>query len=144
MSEANKAVVRRTLEELFNEGNLEIASELVTSHYVNHEPDSPDFGTGPQALSQSAALYRQAFPDLHMTVEDLVAEGDKVLLRWKATGTHQGSLGQLPSTGKQVTVTGMGLHRFENGKVAEHWGHWDQMGMLQQLGVMPPPDQMVR
>ena len=85
-------------------------------------------------------MFLSAFPDTQMTVEDELADGDKVATRWTATGTHTGELMGIPPTGKQVTVTGMDINRLVGGKIVEHWGEFDQMGMMQQLGVVPAPE----
>lgn len=138
MSEENKAVSRRVLEESFNQGNLAVIDELVSADYVDHDlpPGLPD---GPEGFKQLVAMYRAAFPDVQMAIEDVVAEGDKVVIRWTARGTHQGELMGIPPTNKQVTVTGIDINRLAGGKMAEHWGNFDQMGMMQQLGVIPSP-----
>jgi predicted ester cyclase len=84
-------------------------------------------------------MFLSAFPDTKMTIEDQLAEGDKVTTRWTATGTHTGELMGIPATGKAVTVTGFDITRYSGGKSVEHWGQFDQMGMMQQLGVIPTP-----
>lgn len=136
MSDENKAIVRRTMEECFNNGNLGVADELVTADYVDHAAP-PGFPGGPEGFKQLVGMYRQAFPDLRVTIEEVIAEGDKVVTRWVATGTHQGELMGIPPTNKPVTVTGIDINRVVGGKVTEHWGNFDQLGMMQQLGVAP-------
>lgn len=86
-------------------------------------------------------MYRAAFPDVQSTIEDTIAEGDKVVTRWTARGTHRGALMGIPPTGKELTVTGMGILRIEGGRIMEAWGIFDQFGMLQQIGVIPTPGQ---
>jgi predicted ester cyclase len=86
-------------------------------------------------------MYLTAFPDLHLTIEDLIAEGDKVVDRQTARGTHQGTFMGIPPTGKQITVTAMNISRIVGGKIVEHWVELDTLGMLQQLGVVPMPGQ---
>jgi steroid delta-isomerase-like uncharacterized protein len=132
-----KAISRRLLEEAFTQGRLEIVDEIVAAGYVAHDPASPEPVKGPDGLKAFITVYREAFPDLRATVEEQIAEGDKVLTRWSARGTHEGELLGIPPTGKQSTVTGMTLDRFEGGKIAESWDNWDTLGMLQQLGVVP-------
>ena len=139
MSEENKSISRRVQEEAFNQGNLAVIDELVAADYVDHDLP-PGFPDGPEGYKQLVAMYRAAFPDVQMTIEDVIADGDKVALRWTATGTHQGELMGIPPTNKQVTVTGMDINRLAGGKIAEHWGNFDQMGMMQQLGVIPSPE----
>jgi len=138
MSDENKAIARRVQEEAFNQGNLAVIDELVSADYVDHDLP-PGFPPGREGFKQMVAMYRAAFPDVQMTIDDVVAEGDKVVMRWTAKGTHQGELMGIPPTNKQVTVTGVDINRLAGGKLAEHWGHFDQMGMMQQLGVIPSP-----
>lgn len=139
MSEENKAVSRRVIEESFNQGNLAVIDELVAADYVDHNLP-PGFPEGREGFKQLVAMYRAAFPDVQMTVEDVFAEGDKVAFRWTAIGTHQGELMGIPATNKQVTVTGIEIDRLVDGKIVEHWAEFDQMGMMQQLGVIPSPE----
>ncbi len=133
--ENNKATARRWYEGVFNNGNLDLINELFAANFVDHDPVNPL--PGPEGVRQVVTMYRSAFPDLHITVEDWVAEGDKVVTRFRAQGTHRGALMGVPPTGKQVTVTGIDVLGFKNGKIAEHWGNRDDLGMLQQLGVIP-------
>ena len=137
MSEENKAIARRALE-VFNTGNLGELDEIVSEDAVDHDPQNPFAGThGPEAAKQMAATYRAAFPDLHVTIEDQIAEGDKVVTRWTAVGTHDGDLPGLPASGRSSTVTGIGIDRIQDGRIVEAWGNWDTMGMMQQLGAIP-------
>ena len=135
--EENKAIFRRIVEEGFNKGNLAIVDELVATNHVNHT----DNVHGPEEYKQFITMYRTAFPDLHMTIEDQIAEGNKVVNRWTSRGTHKGDLMGIPPTGKQTTVTGMYVARIIGGKIVEEWGNLDALGMMQQLGVVPPPGQ---
>jgi steroid delta-isomerase-like uncharacterized protein len=135
--EENKAIFRRIVEEGFNKGNLAIVDELVATNHVNHT----DNVHGPEEYKQFINMYRTAFPDLHMTIEDQIAEGDKVVNRWTSRGTHKGELMGIPPTGKQTTVTGMYVARIIGGKIVEEWGNLDALGMMQQIGVVPPPGQ---
>jgi steroid delta-isomerase-like uncharacterized protein len=141
-AEDNKAIVRRVYEEVINKGNLNVADETLTSDYVYRSPGSPEF-RGPDGFKQLITMYRTAFPDLHLDVDDLIAEGDTVVSRWTGRGTHQGELMGIPPTGKQVTVTGVVISRFSGGKAAEDWELIDTLGMLQQLGAIPAPEQVV-
>ena len=137
-AEENKAIARRIMNEAMNDGRLEVADELIASDWVDHDPaNPPDFAGGPDAFKQLVSLYRGAFPDLRMTIEDMVAEGDRVVTRWTARGTHEGELMGVPPSGKQVTVTGIGIDRIAGGKVAESWGSWDTLGLLTQVGAIP-------
>jgi len=137
MSEQNKAVVRRLFEELWSKGNLSVADELLAPNYVSHDPSTPDFGRGPENEKKRASLYRSAFPDLRITVEDMIAEGDMVTARWSCRATHKGDLSGIAPTGKQITISGISIGRFAGGKIAEAWVNWDALGFMQQLGVVP-------
>ena len=119
MSEENKAIVRRFLDELWNKRNRAILDELATPSYT---------------LAGDA--LRSAFTDLRLTVDDQIAEGDKVVTRWTMTGTHTGEFEGVASTGKQVTFTGIFIHRIEGGKLAERWTAASALGVQQQLGVV--------
>lgn len=135
-TEDNKALDRRGFEEVWNQGNLAVIDELSAENVVTHNPPGPPM-QGTEAFKQFIQMYRSAFPDTQMTVEDQIAEGDKVVTRWTARGTHQGELMGIPATGKQVTVTGISVSRWANGKTVESWSNFDTLGMLQQLGVVP-------
>jgi len=137
MSEGNKFVIRRSFEELWNKGNLSVADELFTPNYSHHDPSTPDVGRGPESEKKRATLYRTAFPDLQLTIEDIIAEGQTVMARWSFRGTHKGDLSGIAPTGKQVTISGVSIARFTNGKMVEGWVNWDALGLMQQLGVVP-------
>ena len=139
-TEENKALERRGIEEGWNKGNLTVIDELIAANVVTHRPPAPPL-QGTEAFKQFVLMYRSAFPDLHYTIEDQIAEGDKVVTRWTARGTHKGELMGIPPTGKQGTVTGISVSRWANGKVVEIWINADDLGMLQQLGVVPAPGQ---
>ena len=137
MSEENKAIVRRWVE-AFNEGNVDAVDELVTDSYVRHDPNSPEV-RGPEEEKQLIAMYRSAFPDLHFTVEDMVAEGDKVVIRVGIRATHKGELLGIPPTEKRLTFTAMEFYRLSEGKIDEQWVNVDTLGMMQQIGAVPAP-----
>ncbi len=141
MSEENKAVSRRVVEEVFTRGNLDGLDEIVDPNFVNHDPASPEEVRGPEGLKQFVQLYRSAFPDLEVTIEDQVAEGDEVASRWSARGTHQGELFGIPPTGRETRVTGITIDRIQGGKIVESYNNWDTLGLLQQLGAVPAPAQ---
>jgi steroid delta-isomerase-like uncharacterized protein len=134
-AEENKAIYARIVEEGFNKGNLSVTDELVAANHVNHT----DNVHGPEEYKGFITLYRTAFPDLQMTIVDSIAEGDKVVNRWTATGTHKGELMGIPPTGKQMEITGTYMARIVGGKILEEWGNIDALGMMQQLGVIPAP-----
>ncbi len=138
--EENKASVRLAFEEGWNKGNLTTVDEDVATNYVLHDPFSGEV-KGPEGYKQYVKMYRNAFPDLHFTIEDQIAEGDKVVTRWTCTGTHRGELMGIAPTGKLGTVTGIFIDRIAGGKAVETWAAWDALGMLQQLGVVPPMGQ---
>ncbi len=142
-AEENKAILRRVAEEVFNQGNLSVVDELFASDYVLHDPGVPVGELrGPEAFKEQwVSMFRTAFPDLQMTIEDQVAEGDKVASRYVGRGTHQGELMGISPTNKQVEVTGTITSRFADGKIVEEWNNFDTMGMMQQLGVVSPPEQ---
>ena len=136
MSEENKALVRRQEEELFSSGNLDVADEIYAPDYVGHDPSNPEDVRGLEAAKQAAAEYRKAFPDLRVTVEDLIAEGDRVAARLRFRGTHRGELNGIAPTGRRVDCTGIVISRIEEGKIAEDWANFDDLGMMRQLGVI--------
>ena len=138
--EENKAIVHRIMEEIFNKGNVAAADELIASNFVDHNPVCGQ-PAGLEGLKQVVTMFRTAFPDLHCTVEEMIAEGDKVMARGTIRGTHKGEFMGVPPTGKRVRVTGIDIVRIAGGKVVERWGNFDEMGMMQQLGVVPPPEQ---
>jgi steroid delta-isomerase-like uncharacterized protein len=135
--EGNKALVRRHVEEFWNQGQFDLADELHTEDIVLHDPSAPEV-SGSAAYTQVAVAYRTAFPDLRFTIEEMIAEGDLVSERWSASGTHQGELMGIPPTGVLSTNTGISIFRIEGGKIAEEWAEWSTLGMLQKLGVIPP------
>ncbi len=137
MSEENKAILNR-LYEMFSQGNVTGLDELMAAGFIDHNPD-PNQGPGLEGLKQALTMWRSAFPDLRMSAEDLIAEDDKVVSRVLIQGTNSGAFMGMPATGKQVTITGIEIVRIADGKIVERWGELDAMGMLQQLGAVPPP-----
>jgi steroid delta-isomerase-like uncharacterized protein len=137
MSEPNKAIVRRLIEELWNKGNLSLADEIFAPNYEHHDASTLDFGRGPESEKKRATLYRAAFPDLRLTIEEIIAEGEIVMTRWSCRGTHKGDLSGIAPTGKQFNISGVTIARLANGKLAEGWVNWDALGLMQQLGIVP-------
>ena len=134
----NKALARRFFEEFWDQKNLAVADELLAANHVDHTPGSPPgLPPGPEGFKQFASAYFTAFPDIRITIEDQVAEGDRVVTRWKAQGTNTGSLFGMPATNKSATITGITIDRVASGKIVETWTNFDNIGMLQQLGVIP-------
>ena len=139
MSEENKALIQHFVEEAFNERNLEVADEVYASGFISHESADP-VERDPEYVKQFVGMYRTAFPDGHTTVEDVISEGDRVVYRWTFRGTHRGELMEIPPTERQVTITGITIDRISDGKIEEEWNLFDQLGLLQQLGVAPVPE----
>jgi steroid delta-isomerase-like uncharacterized protein len=138
MSDQNKTLSRRNLEEVWNQRKLDSIDQLVASNSVLHDPSVPGGKvTGIQGYKQFVEIYLAAFPDIHFTINDQLADGDKVATRWTGTGTHKGALMGIAPTGKRATVTGITIDRYENGKTVESWSNYDTLGMFQQLGVVP-------
>jgi steroid delta-isomerase-like uncharacterized protein len=137
MSATNKALSKRLLDEAFNAGNLGVLDEILADGFVNYDAALPEPTTGIEAAKASVAGYRDAFPDLKITIEEQIAEGDAVATRWNARGTHQGDLMGIPATGKQATVTGITIDRIADGRIAESRTNWDTLGLLQQIGAIP-------
>jgi steroid delta-isomerase-like uncharacterized protein len=138
MSELNKALARRGIEEIWNQGKLGLIEELFAANVTVHDPNVPGGKVqGLDGLRQYVTTYRSAFPDLHFTIEDQIAEGDKVVTRFTGKGTFKNEMMGIAPTGKQATVAGVDIDRFHDGKVVESWGSYDMLGMLQQLGVVP-------
>lgn len=135
MSEANKTIVRRLCEEAITKGNFDVLEELVSPDYVYHEPTAGE-KRGRSGLRELVTMYRTAFPDLKMTIEEQLADGDKVVTRWTASGTHRGPLMGIAPTGKQVRVQGVVTTRISNGKIVEDAEIYDALGMFRQLGVL--------
>jgi steroid delta-isomerase-like uncharacterized protein len=139
-TEENKARSRRFFEEVWGKGNLDVIDELTDPSFVDHNAP-PGLPPGLEGFKQFVVMYREAFPDIKVTVDDVIAEGDKVVIRWTAQGTNTGPLVGMPTTGKSATITGITIERKVDGKTVEGWNNFDQLGMLQQLGVIPAPGQ---
>ena len=140
MSQENKTIAERFNEDVWGRGDEDALEELLAPDFVDHDPlpgQSPDR----EGHRQILAAFRSAFPDLNVTTEDIIAEGDKVVARWTARGTHQGELMGIAPTGKEVTIQGIDVLRIAEGKVVERWADYDALGMMQQLGVIPEPGQ---
>ena len=135
-AEENKAAARRFLEET-DKGNLDVIDELVSPDAIDHNP-FPGQAPGAQGVKQVFGMLRTAFPDMSQSIEDMVAEGDRVAFRSTLHGTHRGEFLGIPATGKQVALPGIDIIRFDDdGKMVEHWGLFDVPLLMQQLGVMP-------
>lgn len=140
-AEENKAISRRVAEEIFNGGDLDLADELYAPDYILHDPSLPEELHGPDGLKQYAAMILGAFPDARVTVEDQIAEGDKLVDRWTSTGTHTGDFMGIPPTGRRIEISGITISRFSGGRIVEDWYQSDDLGMMQQLGLIPASDE---
>src|ERR1700760_2609397 len=132
---------RRLLEQSFNSGNFELIDQLVAPEALNHDPALPPQMRdirGPDGLKSVVTMYRAAFPDVRMTVDDVIASGDKVVLRWHSEGTHRGELAGLAPIGVHGSATGISIDRWQDGKIVEGWAECDNMGLARQLGAAPP------
>ncbi len=136
-----KEIVRRISEEAFAEGNLDVIDEHFAEDFVAHNPALPEGLGGRDGYKQFIRMARSAFPDMESTTEDLIAEGNKVVERHVATGTHDGEFMGIDPTGKRVEIQGITIARFEDGQIVEAWEQADMMGLMQQLGVVEPPSE---
>ena len=136
-AQENKALVRRIFEEGINQNNPSVFDELIAPTYVNYNFPTP--APGVDSFKMVIGLFRAAFPDIHITLEEELAEGDKVSTRGYFTGTHTGDFQGISATGKQVKVQYIDIWRVANGQLVENWVQMDQLGMMQQLGVIPTP-----
>jgi steroid delta-isomerase-like uncharacterized protein len=137
MNEAeNKALMRRFYEEFWCKGNAAAVDELVAPDFIDHQLPA-GWSEGPAGLKQLVREWRVGFPDMSETIEDLIAQGDKVVGRFVLTGTHQGPFLGIAPTGKRIRVTGIDIVRFQNGRITDLWYNEDTFGLYEQLGVSP-------
>lgn len=136
MSDRNKTAARNLIEKGFNQKDL-TAFEAYFSPNLKDHALPPGLPGGLEGRKMFYSMFLAAFPDIHMHIEDMFAEGDKLVTRWSAHGTHDGELMGIPPTGKEASVSGIAIDRFENGQSVEHWEIFDQFGLMQQLGVIP-------
>ena len=137
-AEQLKAAAQKFIEKGLNQKDLTALDEYFSPKLVDHALP-PGLPTGLEGRKMFASVLMAAFSDLHVHVEDLIADGEKLVTRYSVHGTHGGELMGIPATGKQVSVGGIAIDRFENGQSVEHWELFDQIGMMQQLGLMPMP-----
>jgi predicted ester cyclase len=140
-AEENSALARRVVEEAINGRRLEVLDEVIADDYVEHTPLPPGFPEGRDGLRQAIATTLNAFPDFQYTIDDEIVEGDKIVHRLTATGTHERDFLGIPATGKRATWGEIHMGRIWDGKSVDHWAQIDQLGMLQQLGAIPSPQQ---
>jgi len=139
MSSQNKEVSNQLTYEVWNSGNIDLIDEILSDDFIFHRAP-PGLSNDREGFKQFVAMYRNAFPDVKFEVQSIIVEGDAVMSRWKASGTHTGEMMGIPPTGKKVTVTGMTENRIEAGKITTQWNEFDDLGMLQQVGAMPTPE----
>jgi steroid delta-isomerase-like uncharacterized protein len=131
----NKAIIRRLFEEGLSTGDMALLDEIVAQDFTLHGAP-PGLPSGREGLKLLVGMFRSAFPDYRDSIEDLVAEGDKVVVRWTFRGTHTGDFQGIPATGKHVKTTGISIFRVDDGKIKDDWTIIDMVGLLQQLGVV--------
>lgn len=141
-TEQYKATARRWFTDIIAQGQLGVADEIFAANHVIHDPHAPPSGwpDGPEGLKMVATVFGGGFSDWEITIEDQLAEGDRVATRWKASATNSGPLMGMPPTGRRVTVTGVNVARFAGGKIAESWFNFDMLSLLQQVGAIPSPE----
>ena len=140
MSEANKTVVRRWFEEVWNQGREETIDELFAENGIAYglgDTEAPV--QGPPGIKPFVRNLRGGLPDIRMTIEDITAEGDRVTVRVTAEGTHKGGQFGVAPTGRRIRIAGMVVVRIANGQIVEGWNSWDQLGLLRQIGALPAP-----
>jgi steroid delta-isomerase-like uncharacterized protein len=133
----NKELVESFIQELFTDGDLSAVDRYLAPSFVNHDPPFPGAPAGADGMRQAAAMFRAALPDWHSEVHQMVAEGDVVVERFTASGTHRSELMGVAATGKTISLPGINIFRLEDGKIVERWGQLDEVGMLRQLGLVP-------
>jgi steroid delta-isomerase-like uncharacterized protein len=138
MSADNNAIVRRLYEEVWNKRNLEVVNELISPSHALQGPNFSGSSIGPEAYKRQVLRFLEGYPDLRWTIEDIIAEKDKVVACWTMSGTHNGNYMGVSATGKKVSVDGMTIHHIVGGKIMDSHSIWDSLGMMQQLGVAPP------
>jgi len=137
MSADNATIGRRWFEQVWNQGNVDAADQLAAPDFVAHGHAPNDATIGIPQFKQFARAVLAAFPDIRVTVEDTISEGDRTVIRWHAHGTHQGPFMGVAPKGAAISVRGVSVMRFANGKIVEAWDNWDQLGMLIQIGAVP-------
>jgi hypothetical protein len=144
--EQNKIMAGRWFSDIITQGRLDVADEIFAANHIIHDPHGPPSGwpNGPEGLKMVANVFGGGFSNWNITLEDQIAEGDRVATRWAASATNTGQVMGMPSTGKTVRVTGVNVVRFAEGKIVESWFNFDMLTLLQQLGAIPTPEQVGR
>ena len=127
-TEENKKISWRLQEEVFGQGKLELVDELLAPDYVSHAPGDPELSRGPEDIKEIVRSYHSAFPDINFAVEQQVAEGDMVVTRWIARGTHRREFMGVPPSGRRIEVSGMSMDRISGGRIVENWNNWEAPG----------------
>ncbi len=137
-AEQREAAIRRFVDQALNRGDLSVVDEVASQEFVGHHyAETPELPLGPEGARRFVYTMRAVFPDLHVTVHDMLDCGDRVITRWELRGTQRGQIMGLPATGRPVVVTGITIDRFVGNRVVEEWVEWDRLGMLRQMGVTP-------
>jgi steroid delta-isomerase-like uncharacterized protein len=139
-AEESKDIVRRFWG-VWEEGNIDLVDELLAPDYVNHTPATPDQPTGPEGVKGVVGMFRNGMPDLRVVIQDMIAEGDKVAVRYTLEGTHEGEFFGIPPTGRRLSIKSIAVERVSEGRIREHWRVTDSLDMMQQLGVVSEPGQ---
>lgn len=142
-SEQNKKIVQRFMEECWNRGNLNVASELLADQVRYHNPVFPNLNAGVQNIKQHIETCRRAFPDLHFTIDDTIAERDEVVLHWTSRGTHMGPFLGMQTTNRKFAVSGTSIYRVAGNKIVEFYVNWNLATMMAQLGIVELPKEAV-
>ena len=137
MSADNKAIVRRLYEEVWNKRKLEIISEIISPSHALQAPNISGSSIGPAAYKRNVSLFLAGYPDLRLTIQDIISEKEKVVACWTMSGIHKGDYMGVPATNKKVSVDGITIHHIANGKIMDSYSNWDALGMMQQLGAVP-------
>ncbi len=139
MSDENKKIARKLMEEGWNKGRVEVVDELLSAQCRFHDPVFPTLTSGAENFKQHIRTCRSAFPDLKLTIEDMIAERDEVVVHWTAHGTHRGPFLGMQPTEKSATVSGTTINRIEKGKIVEQWADWNLLSLMEQLGLAAAP-----
>jgi len=137
MSAGNKAIIGRLYEEVWNQRKFEVINEIISPSHALQAPNVAGSAVGPDAYKRQVLRFLEGYPDLHWTIEDTIAEEDKVVACWTISGTQRGEYLGIPATNKKVSVDGITIHHIANGKIMDSYSNWDALGMMQQLGVVP-------
>jgi steroid delta-isomerase-like uncharacterized protein len=137
MPTENKAIIRRFYEEVWNKRNLKVVDEIVSPSHALYEPNAPDSQVGPRAYKATLNRFFTGMPDVHFTIQDVIAEKNKVVVAWSMSGRHQGEFYGVPATKKKVSVEGITIHHVENGKILDSFASWDRLELMRQMGAEP-------